>query len=285
MKEIYHGTLIKKIRESKKMTQEYLSAGIITRTYLSKIENNQSFPSFYTLNCLLQRMDISFDEFYYLLNGKKNSEKDAIINHFFSITSNKSKSELYKCVTNCINYLRTTKDITIMDIQNICIGLLKLSEKKSLKEVSPEIFNVWRRLQNHDQWFFLEIRLINCILFMFPIDTSLLIGQRLKKELDSYNKYQNSVDYIGIIYLNISTIFLEANHYKDALETLVFIVNHESIKKRFDLYCFASARIAILNGDEKNYLKYITILEMLSEYDYLIIELNKEKDKYQCKDV
>ena len=86
------GKEIKFNRIKKRMTQEELASGIISVSYLSKIENNQLNPSEETLKLLLERLQIeknavSYEEF-------KNSLEEF---HSCLLTRNKEEAEkLYK---------------------------------------------------------------------------------------------------------------------------------------------------------------------------------------------
>jgi transcriptional regulator with XRE-family HTH domain len=58
-----YGTFLKKTRKSKKITQENLCKGIISRRTLCNLENNKSLISFDNLCKLLERLNVGFDEF------------------------------------------------------------------------------------------------------------------------------------------------------------------------------------------------------------------------------
>ncbi|MDR1522054.1 MAG: helix-turn-helix domain-containing protein [Streptococcaceae bacterium] len=68
-----YGTFLKKIRKSRKITQENLCKGIISRRTLCNLENNKSLISFDTLCKLLERLNIGFDEFLVDLEIKNNT--------------------------------------------------------------------------------------------------------------------------------------------------------------------------------------------------------------------
>ncbi|MBC1594014.1 helix-turn-helix domain-containing protein [Listeria seeligeri] len=58
------GDTIKYIRVNKQYSQKNVSTSIISRTSLSKIENNMLNPTFAKLIPIINNLDVDFDEFY-----------------------------------------------------------------------------------------------------------------------------------------------------------------------------------------------------------------------------
>jgi transcriptional regulator with XRE-family HTH domain len=73
-----YGTFLKNIRKGRRITQENLCKGIISRRTLCNLENNKSLVSFDILCRLLERLNVGFDEFLANLEIKNNSSTYAI---------------------------------------------------------------------------------------------------------------------------------------------------------------------------------------------------------------
>ena len=70
-----HGEFIKKIRQEKHLTQKELAAGILSKNFLSKFERGESKITSEIFLKLLERLNVSLDEFEQLVTAK-HSQKD-----------------------------------------------------------------------------------------------------------------------------------------------------------------------------------------------------------------
>ena len=96
------GAVIKKLRESKKMTQEELAERLfVSSKAVSKWETGQGFPDISLLESLAKALDISVIE---LLSGEEIQNKNQ--------SSNMLKSRFYVCPV-CGNVVRTTGEAVI----------------------------------------------------------------------------------------------------------------------------------------------------------------------------
>lgn len=96
------GAVIKKLRESKKMTQEELAERLfVSSKAVSKWETGQGFPDISLLESLAKALDISVIE---LLSGEDIQNKNQ--------SSNMLKSRFYVCPV-CGNVVRTTGEAVI----------------------------------------------------------------------------------------------------------------------------------------------------------------------------
>src|SRR5699024_11715267 len=64
----YGGTL-REIREQKGYSMQQLASGILSVSFLSKFERGESDISFAYITRLLERLSLSFEEFFYLHEG------------------------------------------------------------------------------------------------------------------------------------------------------------------------------------------------------------------------
>ncbi|MFP7736761.1 tetratricopeptide repeat protein [Priestia aryabhattai] len=64
------GQRIKELRKESKLTQQHLSEGIITRSYLSQIEKGLVQPSFDVLEKLSEKLDCTVDDFFKTVENK-----------------------------------------------------------------------------------------------------------------------------------------------------------------------------------------------------------------------
>ena len=70
-----HGEFIKKIRQEKHLTQKELAEGILSKNFLSKFERGESKITSEIFLNLLERLNVSLDEFEQLVTSK-HSQKE-----------------------------------------------------------------------------------------------------------------------------------------------------------------------------------------------------------------
>ena len=70
-----HGEFIKKIRKEKHLTQKELAEGILSKNFLSKFERGESKITSEIFMNLLERLNVSLDEFEQLVTSK-HSQKE-----------------------------------------------------------------------------------------------------------------------------------------------------------------------------------------------------------------
>lgn len=71
MQEVFLGTVIRQRREEQGLTQKKLGEGICDAMTVSRIENGKQTPSRNVLNALLQRLGVSSDRFFAILNKEE----------------------------------------------------------------------------------------------------------------------------------------------------------------------------------------------------------------------
>ena len=76
------GSVYKDIRKSKNLSQEEICGNTISRTTLSKFENNKLVPSYQTMEFLLRQVNVSFQEFNFLCNKDGKDKRQEIFNEF-----------------------------------------------------------------------------------------------------------------------------------------------------------------------------------------------------------
>ncbi|MBC1382982.1 helix-turn-helix transcriptional regulator [Listeria innocua] len=240
------GDTIKYIRVNKQYSQTNVSSYIISRTTLSKIENNRLNPTFAKLIPIINNLDVDFDEFLYIQNGFKYSEKKEIINLFTNITFNTDLKKLHNIIELCTNYLKKNSvDIIVKEICIIVKALILLNKNHSIDEVRLMITPIWDRLSYLDKWFGIELHIINNILFIFDTETALHICTRA---IDELQKYPDSKITLQIAFLmNISILLMHTDDFSRAHKYLRIALEKCKEIKRYDLLSITLIRLALTN--------------------------------------
>ncbi|MGK0552044.1 helix-turn-helix domain-containing protein [Enterococcus faecalis] len=246
-----YGSLYKNIRKNKGYTQQQITSHTISRTTLSKLENNKIHIGIANFEFLLEQIDMSFDEFLYLLDHRTQKKRETLIEAFFSLVSNVDSSKILALKTRCLAYLKQQDDISIKEIITILDALVALAKEDttSLQQSKVLVGKIWQRLNKMDTWYYYEIRLLNCILYFLPIETVQELIPRLLTTLKRYEDYHR-FDYLKlVVFVNISTLLLHHQKKVDCEKITKKVYHLAKLKKRYDFLAIAQVRLGICRGD------------------------------------
>ncbi|ECQ6724082.1 helix-turn-helix transcriptional regulator [Listeria monocytogenes] len=234
-----YGAIIKQIRKGKSISQIELSNTILSRTTISKIENNNIVPTINTLEAILHKLDVTVDEFQFIRNGYKLNPRELIIADFFKLVSNTQTEKINSIIYRCnIHLTHKPTDILISDVRIILKASLHLSNNETLvaqKLVTP----VWERLKKMDHFSLIELRLVTNILFYFPVDIVQEFFPRLVNTINKYISFDNTIITLKLaLLINTATLFL-LNNPKSTLENLEEAIKIAKEINRFDFLAYA----------------------------------------------
>ncbi|BCD16139.1 helix-turn-helix domain-containing protein [Bacillus cereus] len=166
------GDTLKRIRESRGLSQTYLAADIVSRTSISKIENGKQEPTISNAKKLITRLDLNTNEFFYIQNDYKLDSKMQILYDFMNLSETTQDEPISKLINECKNYLSNTFDVKINSILIVLESLQNFEKGYDLSTLYENLKPVWERLSKLDDWLIIDLFLINNILYFFPIDTA-----------------------------------------------------------------------------------------------------------------
>lgn len=260
------GSVYKEVRKSKGITQKEVCEGGISRSILSKFENNQSIPSYETMEIFLNQIDMSFDEFEYICNYYQPSEKTElvlkIVNNL-SLIGTKEIKELYK---KCIEFLKKhPNDIQIKNLSNILKISIELREN-GFSDYSHQIASeIWKELEKRDAWYMSDLRLLASILFHFSIDVVQTITEKILENLEKYRDYKELDSLRFALLFNLGSIYLYHDLPDDCCYITKLALALARSLKRYDQLGIAQVRIGICTHDEELIQKGLHLLEVIEE--------------------
>ncbi|WP_430617605.1 hypothetical protein IGI86_003368 [Enterococcus sp. AZ188] len=266
------GSIYKKIRKSKGLSQNEVCGTSISRTTLSKFENNKLSPSYDTMVYLLLQIDMSEEEFQFVCNDFSYDLRDEIITLFFRQTSNLETPQLSRLLEKGNRYLKTADDIFIRNLMKI-IQSLTLLTNDQIEQIDclPKIIisDVWSKLSKMDEWYYSELRLINSFMYYFPIETVLSFLPKLLETVEKYEKFTPMITIRLSILLNVGLLLIQNNHKEAAIPLLKEAIDLGKEAKRYDYLSIAKVRYAICIDDYKIACEGFLLLEMTEENDIL----------------
>lgn len=244
------GESIKFIREGKNYTQSYTAGGLLSRTTLSKIENGKINPSFRKTQEIIDKLDISMMEFEYILNNFTRTGKQKIVQAYSELKYSWEQDKIKALAKECSLYLEENgSDHSVERIMLICLGIIDIQNKEILA-ATQKLEGIWYQLVNQETWFLLDIRMINHIFFLIPIDIADYITKKACKELQKYKKFDLSYCRLHVAFL---LNLIELNTLNGLFSKEILKISEECIgicqeNKIYDLLALAFIRKgAILN--------------------------------------
>ena len=205
------GNVYKEIRESKGLTQEEICGSVLSRTSLSKIESGKTTPKYENMEFLLRQINMSFEEFEYICNLYQPSERSTIMQTYLNMGSILGTSELEKLFQKCQDYLKTHHDLPIEEISDMLevVIYIRQHETGELSGHAEQVVKkLWRKIEKQDIWYESDLKILNTILFSFPIEHLHLITEKILQRLEIYKNYQHLYGLRMTILLNLSTLYL-----------------------------------------------------------------------------
>lgn len=275
------GPTLKTIRQGKGYTQKYIVQDFMSRSFLAKIENATLNPTFSKFSIILKQLEMDSSEFEFIANKYQNTSKNEILSLFSRLSFSVERDKINFLINLCKEYKKQVnrKDVVVGDIMNICKALLFL-QNNEVNNAKTVVLGIWDRLSKQDIWYLLELRMLNNIFFILPMDTASHI---VKLALERLENYEALTD-IKRLKVSFMLNFIQLKIFYGALDDELREYCQKSIEvckelRLYDMLAISYIRSAIankLNGDSETYLKKgFTILEAIDQ-KILVEEMKKE---------
>ncbi|MFS9079412.1 helix-turn-helix transcriptional regulator [Streptococcus mitis] len=282
------GKVYKEIRESKGLTQEEVCGDVLSRTRLSKIESGKVTPKYENMEFLLRQINMSFEEFDYICHLYQPSQRTEIIQTYLNMSSIIGNSSLVDFFETCQNYLKTHHDLPIEEIRDmleVVIHIRQHGTEQLSDQVKQTIKKLWEKIEKQDTWYESDLKILNTILFSFPIDHLHLITGKILQRLEVYKNYQHLYDLRMAILLNLSTIYLYHQDKNMCQQICYTLLEDAKNKKSYDMLAICYVRIGICRDDAKLIQKGFSLLELTDETSILAFLKKEVEIYYQPKEI
>ena len=276
------GKVYKEIRESKGLTQEEVCGNVLSRTSLSKIESGKVTPKYENMEFLLRQINMSFEEFDYICHLYQPSQRTEIMQTYLNMNSIIGGSGLVHFFETCQNYLKTHHDLPIEEIRDmleVVIHIRQHGTEQLSDQVKQTVKKLWEKIEKQDTWYESDLKILNTILFSFPIEHLHLITEKILQRLEVYKNYQHLYDLRMTILLNLSTIYLYHQDKNMCQQICYTLLEDAKNKKSYDMLAICYVRIGICRNDAKFIQKGFSLLELTDEISMLTY-LKKEVEIY-----
>lgn len=239
-----YGNTIKKIRKDKGLKQKDICQDIVTISYYSRIERDISIPTIDVFFKIIDRLNVSLEEFLFIHNNFKKQENDKI---WFDLTEFYHAGDIDSLIQ--YKYLLSKKkydnENPMVLIKMIDLFIMRLEDKPVEIDLSP----ITNSLKKIDNWTSREVSIFISIMDMIPIEVLIITVNRLikQKKLYTISEGYNS-PYSKIL---INSILLCIENWR-IHEAQTYLISFKKLLEIRDIY--GKTMYLYLNG----LIKYIT---------------------------
>ena len=282
------GKVYKEIRESKGLTQEEVCGEVLSRTSLSKIESGKATPKYENMEFLLRQINMSFEEFDYICHLYQPSQRTEIMQTYLNMNSIVGSSSLIHFLETCQAYLKSHHDLPIEEIRDmleVVIHIRQHGTEQLSDQVKQTVKKLWEKIEKQDTWYESDLKILNTILFSFPIEHLHLITEKILQRLEVYKNYQHLYDLRMTILLNLSTIYLYHQDKNMCQQICYTLLEDAKNKKSYDRLAICYIRIGICRDDAELIQKGFSLLELTEETSMLSYLKKEVETHYQPKKI
>ena len=282
------GKVYKDIRESKGLTQEEVCGNGLSRTSLSKFESGKATPKYENMEFLLHQVNMSFEEFEYICHLYQPSQRTEIMQTYLNTSSIFGTSSLVNLFETCQDYLKVHHDLPIEEIRDMLEVVIYIRQHGTGQlsiQVEQTVKKLWEKIEKQDTWYESDLKILNTILFSFPIEHLHLITEKILQRLEVYKNYQHLYDLRMAILLNLSTIYLYHQDKNMCQQICYTLLEDAKNKKSYDMLAICYVRIGICRDDAKLIQKGFSLLELTDETSILAFLKKEVEIYYQPKEI
>lgn len=273
MDNIYYriGQTLKVIRMNKGYTQEDIADGKMSRSNYTKVENDEINPNVVKFFTILDHMDMSAEEFSYILNGYKLNDKETVIYVFKHMGQSPTLSYIKSLIDLAQNLLAEREDHMVRDILNVTLGYSALLKDHDLIEAKTHAQKVWDRLKKLDKLYLAEYHLLNRILYFFELETAVSMTNKALEDLEKYHTLKEADDLILSYLSNITCILIDHGQYSRAMVYVEHLIAESKVDHRIVFLAAALVRKGMCLREtgltEKSMTYFDSAIEMFNSMD------------------
>ncbi|WJY26112.1 Rgg/GadR/MutR family transcriptional regulator [Sporosarcina trichiuri] len=285
----HYGQSLKKVRKNKHLSQQKVATTALSQAAYSNFEAGKSDIGSAAFVHLLNQLQLTFEELDYLQNGCQFGESDHLIQRFFRLPYN-NKTEIQDLIRSIDMSLEAVPNNYLMEIRQVCEALLILETSGSLNDAREKVQHVWERISNYDQWYLMDIKLLNAMLYFFDSDTVIPLADKLLERLSEYNGFADAIKLSITIQINSSMILIQNGAYTAARTRLDRLLKKQLRQLPYPSLAVCCSRLAIccshidLDHAAYHYDKAVALLK-LYEDDHLLQMIQEEYSKYSKPEV
>lgn len=212
-----YGKLFRQLRTDKKMTIVDVTKGILSIGQLSKFERGESNLSVSNFGQLLERINVTVEEFDFLRNNYENNSLNQLVMGIKEGYTNRDSNELRKLSD------KEFKKWEISGNENnrynyIMISIMSDELNDSKKTQACEVELLIDYLFSIEDWTYYEIVLFGNSISAMPTQTIIVLSEELYSKTKTFHNNDKHMNLILRILLNASLILLLNDEINQSLQ-------------------------------------------------------------------
>lgn len=275
-----NGPTFYSIRKDKGISQKEVYMGVVSRSFYQKFEKGEYTTSTETFEKLLERINLTYDEFFYIKNDRQLVPYDQYLVTIFEAYQNEDSNILDK-IQNQLRFSNLQKEVFLSKI-----ALLLQNNLLNKKMNSSDFDFICIYLNKIQNWTFFEAKLFNNIMSLLPFKERNIYFKK-------YRSFSRSNADLGIInaefsnwhsyiYLNHIQLLLFEGNYEEAIITLKEMKNDKEryfTNERNELaFLFLTQLVDLYNQEKRE-----NALNKLNEVLELVYLLNKTNGSFYSR--
>lgn len=269
------GNTIRKLRISRRITQEQLAKNLFDRSSLSKIEHAKLAASYENQVQLIRRLGLTPNEFEYICDNYHVNNKNQLLQRFFNLEDSSETDKVEALLQDCTKY---ENDNDISRIIKVLQSLLLLNQPRGINQAKRLVQPIWYDyLAQVDFLTITDIAILNTILYAFDYQTAKDIIKRISSEIDTHYPFKKALR--ANTMLNLSAIQMQQREFDLAVNTLIKLKPTLKKLRQYDKLLVANIRISICEGNKAEALKQVNLLHQI-DANRLATALEQEIQEY-----
>lgn len=228
------GSLMVYLIEGKHISLEEICRDEWTRSFLQSIIQNEGTCTTANFVQLLQRLNVEYDEFQYLLNQQPRWED------LFWQALDGYYNDDDKIFNDILNVCQQYKTIYSNDKFQHLEDLIEIWQKRKL----PKQAILVQYLQHLELWTYYEIRMLSYLLLSLDFDLGYRLYRKSKKRLVVYKKYRHYRE--EGLWLDLQFVLFCLHHHKwQYVEPVLQKINREPLSE----YCLTERILCLIISD------------------------------------
>ena len=207
------GRTLKKIRLNKVMTAKKLAHDITTPQHMSNIEREGQMLAADKFIMLLNRLNVTYDEFLFLLGDKYLLSKHKMEKNLSECVKRRNVDKLLELEGESLALFKEHDDVFFQHVSLMSRAMIELFQSNYNYESSRKHLRPIRDyLVELDAFSYYEIKLIGQCIFMFEIEEAISFGDRAINTIKKYHAFHKNNFDMCVLFTNMAIYTLD---YKD----------------------------------------------------------------------
>lgn len=281
---MHFGLTLQKIRKNRCLTQKEVCTGIMKQGTYSRIENGQLTIGAEELAQIVERLNISLNEFLYIHQNYTATPRQQLYNDYVSIELT-LPSELKRHRAVVKQYLMQQHDSNVELLLYSYDALIGLAEERGMTYVRELSEKIWSRLQKLDHWYINDLQLLCAIIIYFPLETAIEVTKTAISRIDAYDQYEHDISHLKLYFqVDLTALYNEEKRFEECLQLLNTLHEQFASKLTYQQLAFIIERKIIckyhLQQNYKEDLHKLYMLESLFKHEEVFSVLYKELSLY-----